>query len=147
MDGYRIVRDRSLAEKIREYWIEAPMVAKKHRAGQFVIIRLHEHGERIPFTVVQTEAEKGLIRLISQSVGKTTEEFTDYHTGDFILDVVGPLGQATHVQNWGNLVVIGGRRRFGSSASDCEGRQSRRKQSARNPWRALEGPAFVDRRI
>ncbi|MCC6477032.1 sulfide/dihydroorotate dehydrogenase-like FAD/NAD-binding protein [bacterium] len=108
MDGYRIVRDRSLAEKIREYWIEAPMVAKKHRAGQFVIIRLHEHGERIPFTVVQTEAEKGLIRLISQSVGKTTEEFTDYHTGDSILDVVGPLGLATHMENWGELVVVAG---------------------------------------
>jgi ferredoxin--NADP+ reductase len=108
MDGYRIVRDRQLAEKIREYWIEAPMVAKKHRAGQFVIIRLHEHGERIPFTVVQAEPERGLIRLISQSVGKTTEEFAEYHAGDSILDVVGPLGRATHMENWGDLVVVAG---------------------------------------
>lgn len=99
---------RQLAERIHDYWVEAPRVAAKHAAGQFVILRLHEHGERVPLTVVQTDKERGLIRLIVQEAGKTTEEFAHYTVGSTILDVVGPLGQPTHMQNWGDLLVVAG---------------------------------------
>lgn len=106
--GYHIHMHRRLADRIHEYWVEAPLIAKKHRAGQFVILRLHEHGERIPLTVVETDSERGLIRLIVQVAGKTTEEFGDYTAGDRILDLVGPLGLQTHIEDWGKLIVIGG---------------------------------------
>lgn len=106
--GYLITSHRKLAEHIHEYWVEAPRIALKHKAGQFVILRLHEHGERVPLTVVETKPQEGLIRLIVQEAGKTTEEFANYTAGDAILDVVGPLGLPTHFEPWGNLVVIGG---------------------------------------
>ncbi|MBL0061361.1 MAG: sulfide/dihydroorotate dehydrogenase-like FAD/NAD-binding protein [bacterium] len=108
MSGYLIHSARQLADKIYEYWVEAPRIATKHAAGQFIILRLHDHGERIPLTVVETNPQSGQIRLIVQVAGKTTEEFAQLKTGDFILDLVGPLGQATHIHNWGNLIVIGG---------------------------------------
>jgi NAD(P)H-flavin reductase len=99
---------RTLAEKIHEYWVDAPLIARKYRAGQFVIIRLHDHGERIPLTVVETKPEAGLLRLIVQEAGKTTVEMAQLRAGDGILDVVGPLGKATHLEKWGNLMIIGG---------------------------------------
>ncbi|HEY3296849.1 MAG TPA: sulfide/dihydroorotate dehydrogenase-like FAD/NAD-binding protein [bacterium] len=99
---------RVLAEKIHEYWVEAPLIARKYRAGQFVIIRTHDQGERVPLTVVETKPEEGLIRLIVQEAGKTTTEMAAFKAGDGILDVVGPLGKATHLENWGNLMIIGG---------------------------------------
>jgi ferredoxin/flavodoxin---NADP+ reductase len=106
---HKIHSTRVLAEKVHEYWVEAPLIARKYRAGQFVIIRLNDHGERIPLTVVETDHERGLIRLIVQEAGKSTIEMANhYHAGDSILDVVGPLGKATHLQNWGNLLIIGG---------------------------------------
>lgn len=105
---YRILRRRTLAEKVHEFWVEAPLIARKYRAGQFIILRLHDHGERIPLTVVETDVNMGLIRLIVQEAGKTTIELARCQTGDSILDVVGPLGKATHIENWGNLVIIGG---------------------------------------
>lgn len=106
--GHLIRSHRQLADRIHDYWVEAPRVAAKHGAGQFVILRLHEHGERVPLTVVQTDKERGMIRLIVQEAGKTTEEFAHYTEGSSILDIVGPLGQPTHMQNWGNLLVVGG---------------------------------------
>jgi ferredoxin/flavodoxin---NADP+ reductase len=99
---------RLLADKVREYWVEAPLIARKYRAGQFVIIRLGDKGERIPLTVVQTDTVRGLIRLIVQEAGKSTVEMAALKAGDGILDVVGPLGKATHLENWGNLLIIGG---------------------------------------
>lgn len=108
MAGHLIHSTRELAEKIHEYWVEAPLIARKYRAGQFVIIRLHDMGERLPFTVVETDLQKGLIRMIVQEAGKSTLEMARYQAGDSILDVVGPLGKATHLENWGNVIIIGG---------------------------------------
>jgi ferredoxin--NADP+ reductase len=108
VSGYRILSHRLLATRIHEYWVETPLIARKHRAGQFVIVRLHDHGERIPLTVVSTLPEEGVIRLIVQEAGKSTMEMSGYNEGDSFLDVVGPLGMATHLQQWGRLVVIGG---------------------------------------
>lgn len=108
MSKHLIHRHAVPAENIHEFWVEAPLVARKHRAGQFVIVRLHDHGERIPLTVVATDRDRGLIRLIVQAAGKSTREMAGLNEGDEILDVVGPLGQATHIQKWGNLAAIGG---------------------------------------
>ena len=106
--SYRIHSHRQLAHLIHEFWIEAPLVANKHKAGQFVIVRMHDHGERIPLTVVQTKPEEGIIRLIVQEAGKSTIEMARLKAGDTMLDVAGPLGMPTHIEKWGNLVVVAG---------------------------------------
>lgn len=108
MSGYLIHTRRELAKNIFDYWIEAPRIARKYAAGQFVILRLHDRGERIPLTVVNTDRDLGLIRLIVQATGKTTEELAQFQAGDHILDLVGPLGQPTHISPWGSVVIIGG---------------------------------------
>ncbi|MDD5087171.1 MAG: sulfide/dihydroorotate dehydrogenase-like FAD/NAD-binding protein [bacterium] len=105
---HRIHSHRVLAEKIHEFWIEAPLVARKYRAGQFVIVRTHEFGERIPLTVVEADANSGRIRLIVQEAGKSTILMCRLQAGEHFLDVVGPLGRATHIENWGNLVAVCG---------------------------------------
>ena len=108
INGYKIHSYRQLAHLIHEFWVEAPLVARKHKAGQFVIVRLHDHGERIPLTVVQTKPDENLIRLIVQEAGKSTIEMAKLRAGDTMLDVAGPLGMATHIEHWGNLVVVAG---------------------------------------
>jgi ferredoxin--NADP+ reductase len=108
MSGYRITERSQLADHIHEYWVEAPLVAAKHRAGQFVIVRSHDHGERIPLTVVGTDKKQGLARLIVQEAGKSTTEMAELKAGDSFLDVVGPLGTATHITNWGTLIAVAG---------------------------------------
>ena len=105
---YTIHRRRTLAEKVHEFWVEAPLIARKYRAGQFVILRLHDHGERIPLTVVEADTKNGWIRLIVQEAGKTTIELGRCQAGDAILDVVGPLGKPTHIEKWSNVIMIGG---------------------------------------
>ncbi len=105
---FKIVEKRDWHPLICEMWIEAPRVAKKHLPGQFVILRLHEKGERIPLTVVDKKPEEGLIRIIFQKVGKTTFELGSFNPGDSLADVVGPLGRPTHIENFGTVVGIGG---------------------------------------
>ncbi len=105
---YEIIEKRALTTESDDVWIKAPEIAKKGKPGQFVILRLHEKGERIPLTLAGTDPEKGLIRLIFQKVGKTTKEFGTYKVGDKLADVVGPLGNPTELDNFGNVVVIGG---------------------------------------
>ena len=77
------------------YYIEAPLIAKAYRAGNFVIIRVGEKGERIPLTIAHADAEKGIITLVIQKVGLSSSRLCDLNEGDCITDVVGPLGQAT----------------------------------------------------
>jgi NAD(P)H-flavin reductase len=105
---HRIHVHRVLAEKTHEFWVEAPLIARKYRAGQFVIIRTHDFGERIPLTVVQADPARGLIRLIVQEAGKGTALMCKQKEGEAFLDVVGPLGKATHLEKWGNLVAVCG---------------------------------------
>ena len=78
-----------LAPNIKRFVIEAPKIALKRKAGQFVIIRLKDGGERIPLTIADSDKEKGTITIIVQGIGKTTKELNSYETGDFIQDVVG----------------------------------------------------------
>jgi NAD(P)H-flavin reductase len=106
---YRILSKRTLAPAILEYVIEAPEVARAARAGQFVVLRLHERGERIPLTIVETDARTGGVTLVVQEVGKTTREMGDrYGIGDAVLDFAGPLGRPTQVEHHGTVVCVGG---------------------------------------
>lgn len=105
---YTIITARFLAENIKLFEIEAPKIARKRRAGQFVIIRLDEHGERIPLTIADADPEKGTITIIVQGVGKTTRALNMKEAGDQIMDVVGPLGAPSHIENFGTAVSIGG---------------------------------------
>jgi ferredoxin--NADP+ reductase len=88
--------------------IEAPKIARKRKAGQFVIIRINEVGERIPLTIADSDSEKGTITIIVQGVGKTTKELNLLESGNEIMDVVGPLGKPSHIENFGTAVSIGG---------------------------------------
>lgn len=105
---HRILEKNDLAAKVFRYVIEAKDISKKAKAGQFVIIKLDEKGERIPITIADMDREKGTITLYVQAVGKTTTQLSFYKPGDTILDVVGPLGEPSHIENYGTVVSIGG---------------------------------------
>lgn len=105
---YKIIEARFLAENVKLFEIKAPQIAKKRQAGQFVIIRLDEHGERIPLTIADSDTDKGTVTIIVQGVGKTTCALNDKEKGDTILDVVGPLGTPSHIEKFGTVVSIGG---------------------------------------
>ncbi len=105
---YRIVSKEQFSEKVFRLRVEAPLIAKAYRAGNFVIIRVGEKGERIPLTIAHADAEKGIITLVIQKVGLSSSRLCDLNEGDCITDVVGPLGQATHIENFGTVVCAGG---------------------------------------
>ena len=105
---YAIVESRFLAPDIKLFRIVAPRIARKQLAGQFVIIRLHDRGERIPLTIAGSDPDAGTITLIVQGIGKTTKLMNRLEAGDAILDVVGPLGHASKVKRYGTVVVMGG---------------------------------------
>ena len=105
---FRITDARDLGPGVRQFEIEAPRIAKKQRPGQFVIVRLNDHGERIPLTIKGSDPGRGIITIVVQAVGKTTHELNSMGAGDAILDVVGPLGEPSHVDLYGTVVVIGG---------------------------------------
>jgi ferredoxin--NADP+ reductase len=97
-----------LAPDVKRFTIEAPRIARKRKAGQFVILRLHAHGERIPLTIADSDPEQGTITIIVQGIGKTTKLLNMLGTGDAILDLVGPLGKPSEIEVYGTVVVIGG---------------------------------------
>ncbi len=105
---YRILDAQFIAPGIKRFVIDVPRIAKKHQAGQFVILRLHERGERIPITIESSDREKGTIRIVVQAVGKTTYELNEMETGQTILDVVGPLGKPSEIERYGTVAVLGG---------------------------------------
>jgi ferredoxin--NADP+ reductase len=103
-----ILENIALAENINQYIISAPQIARRRKAGQFVIIRIDERGERIPLTIADSDSDQGTITIVVQAVGKTTAQMSRLAPGDSLLDVVGPLGAPTHIENYGTVVVIGG---------------------------------------
>jgi ferredoxin--NADP+ reductase len=105
---YPIVESRLLAPDIKLFRVVAPRIARKQLAGQFVIVRLHDRGERIPLTIAGSSPDEGTVTLIVQGVGKTTKLMNRLEAGDAILDVVGPLGHASKVKRYGTVVVMGG---------------------------------------
>lgn len=105
---FRIVEARFLAPEVKLFRIEAPRIARKRKAGQFVIVRVHDHGERIPLTIADSDAAGGTVTLVVQGVGKTTRMLNRMEAGEAISDIVGPLGVPSHVEKVGTVVVIGG---------------------------------------
>jgi len=104
----QIVDVRALAPSIKMFKVKAPEIAKKYKAGQFVILRVHEKGERIPLTIADADEKEGTITVISQEVGKTTTALGQLRRGDRVPDLVGPLGKPSEVEHFGQVVVIGG---------------------------------------
>lgn len=104
----RIIAKERFSEKVFKLVIEAPLIAKARRAGHFVIVRVGEHGERIPLTIAEADPERGTITLVVQEVGLSSTRLCEMNVGDELADVVGPLGKATHIENFGTVVCAGG---------------------------------------
>ncbi len=105
---FPILEARFLAPEVKYFRVHAPLVARTRQAGQFVILRVWEGGERIPLTIADSDADEGWIALIVQGVGRTTRILNELEAGDPILDLAGPLGLASHIENFGTAVSIGG---------------------------------------
>lgn len=105
---FRIVHTRQLSDAVFEMGVEAPRIARKVRAGQFLMLRVAEGGERIPLTFSDWSAEEGWIRFIYMRVGKTTHQLSHLQVGESLADVVGPLGVPTHVEDQGRIAIVGG---------------------------------------
>lgn len=105
---FKILKKIHLAPQVFQYLLNAPDIAKKALPGQFIIIRLDETGERIPITISDSDPNQGTLTVFVQAVGKTSIEMSLMHEGDYILDVVGPLGNPTQVDHYGTVVLIGG---------------------------------------
>ncbi len=105
---FKILDKEKLALSIFRFEIEAPKIARKAKAGQFVILRLDEQGERIPLTICDFDEKKSSISLVLQEVGKTTQQLASLSCGDCIADVVGPLGKPSEIKNFGTVVCVAG---------------------------------------
>jgi ferredoxin/flavodoxin---NADP+ reductase len=105
---FPIVEAVILGPGVKQFEITAPRIARKQQPGQFVIIRVHESGERIPLTIKASDPARGTITLVVQAIGKTTSLLNELGEGDTILDVVGPLGKPSEIEPYGRCVVIGG---------------------------------------
>jgi ferredoxin--NADP+ reductase len=105
---FEIVEARTLARGIKLFVIEAPRIARKQKPGQFVILRLDDRGERIPLTIADADATAGTVTIVVQAIGKTTMLLSMLEAGDSILDMVGPLGKPSEIENFGTAVVVSG---------------------------------------
>ena len=104
----KIVSKKQFSEKVFQLVIEAPLIAKSRRAGHFVMVRVGEKGERMPLTIAEADPVAGTITLVVQTVGVSSSKLSLLQPGDYITDVVGPLGKATHIGNFGTVVCAGG---------------------------------------
>ena len=104
----KIVKKEQFSEKVFKLVVEAPLIAKSRKAGHFVIVRVGENGERMPLTIAESDIENGTITLVVQKVGYSSTKLCNLQEGDYITDVVGPLGQATHIEKFGTVVCAGG---------------------------------------
>ena len=104
----KIVSKTQYSEKVYRLEIEAPLIAKARKAGHFVIVRVGEQGERMPLTIAGADTEKGTITLVVQKVGLSSTRLCDLNVGDEVTDIVGPLGKATHIENYGTVLCAGG---------------------------------------
>ncbi len=105
---FRILEAEPLGPNVKRMVFDAPLIAKKIRPGQFIILRIGEHGERVPFTMAAADPDSGTVTIIFQEVGKTTRELGTLKTGDSVLDLVGPLGLPTNLEGICRAAVVGG---------------------------------------
>lgn len=104
----KIVSRENLSERVVKFVIEAPRIAKSRKAGHFVIVRVGEKGERIPLTIADSDVDAGTITLVVQNVGRSSSKLCELREGDYVTDVVGPLGQATKIKKYGTVICAGG---------------------------------------
>lgn len=104
----KIISKEYLSERVVRFEVEAPLIAKSRKAGHFVIVRVGKKGERVPYTIASADKNRGTITLVVQRVGKSSEKLCQLEAGDYITDVVGPLGKATHIENFGTVICAGG---------------------------------------
>ena len=105
---FTIMKRRELNPTVTELWIKAPLIAKKAKAGQFIIVRAKEDSERIPLTIAGFDREAGTVSIIFQVVGAGTMQLNALKEGEAVHDFVGPLGKATEIEGWKNVCVVGG---------------------------------------
>ena len=104
----KIISKKQFSEKVFSFDIEAPLIAKSRKAGNFVIIRVDNNSERMPLTIADANLENGTIKLVVQKVGLSSTKLCNLNEGDYIADVVGPLGNPTHIENFGTVICAGG---------------------------------------
>lgn len=104
----KIIRKEQFSEKVFLFEIEAPLIAKSRRAGNFVIVRVGHKGERMPLTIADADIKRGTITLVVQKVGLSSTKLCNLNVGDYVTDVVGPLGNATHIEKFGTVLCAGG---------------------------------------
>lgn len=104
----KIVSKENLSDRVVKFEIEAPLIAKSRRAGHFIMLRVGDKGERVPYTIADSDSAKGTITLVIQRVGKSSEKVCQLEAGDYVTDLVGPLGNATHVDKIGTVLCAGG---------------------------------------
>lgn len=104
----KIVSKENLSDRVVKFEIEAPLIAKSRRAGHFVMLRVGDKGERVPYTIADSDLKRGTITLVIQRVGKSSEKVCQLEPGDYVTDLVGPLGNATHIENFGTVLCAGG---------------------------------------
>ena len=104
----KIVRKEQFSEKVYLLEVEAPLIAKSRKAGNFVIVRVDQHGERMPLTIAEADINRGTITLVVQKVGLSSTKLCNLNEGDFVADVVGPLGNPTHIEKFGTVICAGG---------------------------------------
>lgn len=105
---FKIISHTLLGGTTAEMVVEAPFVARKAKAGQFLIIRIDEEGERVPLTIADHDSEAGTITMVYQVVGRSTKQLATMKVGDCLADVVGPLGMPSEIENYGTVVIVGG---------------------------------------
>lgn len=115
MSCYRIISKRELCPNQYEITVEAPNVVRNAKAGQFIIFRVEENGERVPLTIADVDKEKGLLTLVFMAVGYSTKKLSLLNEGDVLVDIVGPLGQPTAIKKYGTVVCVAG----GYGAAPC----------------------------
>ncbi len=113
--GYKILAKQELCPNQFEISVEAPFVVKNAKAGQFIILRVEENGERVPLTIADVDKEKGVLTLVFMAVGYSTKKLAGLNVGDELVDIVGPLGQPTHIEKYGTVVCLAG----GYGAAPC----------------------------
>ena len=104
----KIVSKEQYSDKVFKIVVEAPLIAQSRKAGNFVILRIGEKGERIPLTIAEADTKQGTITLVVQKVGLSSTKLCNLQVGEYITDIVGPLGQPTHIENFGTVVCAGG---------------------------------------
>ncbi len=104
----KIISKEYFSDKVIQFKVEAPLIAKSRKAGHFVMVKVGEKGERIPLTIADADLQKGTITLVVQKMGVSSTKLCDLNEGDFITDMVGPLGKATHIEKFGTVVCACG---------------------------------------